>query len=119
MTDRQWTSGERLVERDDGPVGRKRPKPRSRCGHLHKAMRGERASSECVEPVVEVADDQSRQVSRLVKEGVLEQVLYLPVPLALGEAQVPVHQMERPLGRLDHGELRPRGFRRLRRSEIW
>ncbi len=44
-------------------------------------------------------------MGRLAKKGVIEQVPDLPVPLALGQTQVPVHQMHRPLRRLDHHDL--------------
>ena len=66
---------------------------------------GKRLSRQGVEPVVEIADDQGRQVGRLAKKGVIEQVPDLPVPLALGQTQVPVHWIHRPLRRLDHHDL--------------
>ena len=68
-------------------------------------MCGERAAGQRVEPVVEVADDQGRQMRRLAKLRMLEQVPHLPVPFAFGQAEMPVHQVERSLRRLDHGEL--------------
>ena len=47
-----------------------------------------------------------------------QQVVHLPVPLLLGQPQVPVHQVQRPLGRVDDHQLRPRGFLLPSRSEI-
>ena len=86
MADFQGAADESLVERNDGPVGRERPEPGPRGRDLSEAVGRKRTSSQCVEPVVEVADDQGRQMGRLAEEGVLEQVARLPVPFALGKA---------------------------------
>ena len=119
VPDLHRAADERLVERGDRPVGRERAEPRSRRRHLHEAVFRERAFCQRVEPVVEIADDHRRQMGRLVEEGVVEQVPDLPVPLALGQAQVPVDQVQGTLRRPDDRHLAPRGFRLLRRSEIW
>ena len=53
-----------------------------------------------------VAGHEHRQLAGLAKQRMREQVVHLPVPLLLGQAQVPVHELQRTLGRVDHGQLR-------------
>ena len=71
--------------------------------HLVEQVPGERPGRQRVPPVVEVADDQGRQVGRLAEQVVLQEVSDLPVAFALGQAEVPVDQVQGPLRRLhDH-----------------
>ena len=63
-----------LSSETTGEVGRERAEPRPGRGHLVEPVAGERAVGQGVAPVVEVADDQGRQVGRLAEERVLEQV---------------------------------------------
>ena len=106
VTDLQRPADEGLVERGDRPVGRERAEPPSWRCHLHEAMFREGTFCQGVEPVVEVlADDHRRQMGRLVEEAVFEQVPGLPVPFAFGQAQVPVHQVNGALRRLDDRHL--------------
>jgi hypothetical protein len=100
----------RLVERHDRPVGRERPKAGSGRGNLRETVVRHRTLGQRVEPVVEVADDQGWQVGRLAKQGVVEQVPGLPVPLPLRQAQVPVDEMDEALRCFDDHDLGATGF---------
>ena len=66
-----------------------------------------------------VADDHRRQMGRLLKQMMPQQMLDLPMPLALVQPQMQIDQMQRPLGRFDDGQLRRRAaFCVFNRSEI-
>jgi hypothetical protein len=70
-------------------------------------MFGERSAGERVAPIVRIADNERGQLVRFAKQRMRQQVISLPVAFSLGQAQVPVHQVQRALGRLDHGQLSP------------
>ena len=59
-----------------------------------------------VAPVVVVAGDQRRQVRRRLEFRLLQQQGRLPAALALRQAEMHVNQVQRPLRRLHHRQLR-------------
>ena len=59
-----------------------------------------------VAPIVAIAGHEHWQVGALTKQRMGEQVINLPVALFFGQAQVPMHEVQRPFGRFDDDELR-------------
>ena len=57
-----------------------------------------------VTPIVRVTGDQRWQVLRLAEKPMREQVIDLPVSFPLGQTKMPVHQVERSLGRFNDHE---------------
>ena len=106
MANVKGPAGERLVDRRDRQVRGERPEPRAGGCQLVEPMDGHGSSGERVAPVVEVTDDERGEVGCLAEQAVLEQMQGLPVPFALGQAEVPVDQVERSFGAIDHGQLR-------------
>ena len=98
MADADPATDKRLVEGAHGEPGRKRPESRGRRGHLCEAPGGERVVGQGVSPIVEVTHDQRRMRIGRPKEHVAQQPRHLPPPLPLGEAQVRIDQVQRPLG---------------------
>ena len=72
-----------------------------------KAVPREDEAVQRIAPVVVVADDDGWQVSRGAKDLVMQQVVDLPAPLPLAQAEVPVDHVQRPLRRVDDHQLRP------------
>ena len=105
VVDFDQASGEHLVEREEWPACRERAEPSPRDGDLVKLVVGERAMRQGVPPVVKIPGYQCREGVGFSKERMLQEMSDLPVPLLLGQAKVPVDDVERPLGRLDDGEL--------------
>src|SRR5262245_12397464 len=70
-----------------------------------EAVPAEMMLSQRVAPVVVIAGDDGRQMGGFEEDTMIEQVRGLPAPLPLAQAEVPVDQVQRPLRRLDDGEL--------------
>src|SRR5262245_44260701 len=88
-----------LVERADRHVCGERPKARDRRRYLLKAVLCELPIAERIPPVVKVAKDERRQVCRLTKKVMCQEVAHLPVTFAFGESEMPVDQMQVSFGR--------------------
>ena len=76
-----------------------------------KPLGSKRCAGQAIAPIVEIADDERGQLLGGAKHGVGHHVGDLPAPLVLAEPQMPVHQVQQPLGRVDHHKLRPRDLR--------
>jgi hypothetical protein len=110
LTDGQRPSCEGLVDGRDRKIGRERPEPRARRRELVKPVPSEGPLGEGISPVVEVADDQRWEVGRFAEQRVIEQMQNLPVSLALGQAKVPMDQVEGTLRAGDDSHLSPSGL---------
>ncbi len=70
-----------------------------------KAPRLEDDPGQPIPPVVGIADDERGEVLPGAEQGMPHHMGDLPAPLALHQAQVPVNEVQQPLGGLDDGEL--------------
>ena len=70
-----------------------------------EVMFGECIACQRVSPVVTVAHEDRRQMSRFAEQVVGQYMLDLPVAFLLLETQVPVNEVQRPFGRRHDGQL--------------
>lgn len=107
LTDGDPTADKGLVERSERQPGREGAEKRDGAGDLPESRPGHPAGVERVPPVVEVADDHRRMGRGRAEQRVPEEMLHLPMPLALREPQVGVNNVEGALGGIDEEELGP------------
>src|SRR5437764_6645864 len=93
VVDEDGPAVENLVQRGQRQHGRKGTIVGGGLGRLVELMAGENTVRQGVAPVVEITDDQRRQLARLLKEMVPQQVVGLPMAFLLRKTEVPVHQM--------------------------
>ena len=101
---------EGFIERTDGSVSGERTKLRGRSGDLFERVIGEWTFAESIAPVIRVPNDDGGDLSGFAEERVVEQMPHLPVTFLLGEAEMPVGDVQVPFGSFDHRELRSAGF---------
>jgi len=109
---------ESLVERDQGKIRRKRAKPVVRHGDLLEPVSQEGTMGQRVAPIVAVADDERGMRAVAQEVRMIQEPGRLPVPLVLGESEVPVHQQNGPSGVSTTTICAPRGLRNPFLSEI-
>lgn len=71
---------------------------------------GEWTFAKGVAPVIRVANDDGGDLAGFAEERMVEQMPHLPVAFFLGQAEVPMGDVEIAFRGLDHGKLRAPGF---------
>src|SRR5436190_251385 len=108
VVDEDGPAVENFVQRRQRQHGREGAIVGGWLGRLVKLMVGENTFRQGVAPVVEITDDQRRQLARLLEEMVSQQVVDLPMAFLLRKTEVPIHQMKRALRRIHDHELSSR-----------